>query len=126
MAHQNTSGGRPASSGPHHSLEEVKRLVASGKFMLMRGRALNLLVPPLTYTEALRFVAAAVQLLSVDNFHSSVQLTYEMADVYGLNVDGVGWYIKLCIDQSVPEVTVISFHPPEHAMRTKAGTIKPP
>jgi hypothetical protein len=126
MAYKNTSGRQPSSSGPHHSLDEVKRLVASGQFMLMKGRALNLLVPPLTYAEALRFVAAAVQLLSVDNFHQSVQLTHDVADEYGLNIDGTGWYIKLCIDQSEPEVTVISFHTPQFPMRTKAGTIKPP
>lgn len=126
MAYKNTSGGKPSSSGPHHSLDEVKRLVAAGKLTVMRGRALNLLVPPMTYAGAVGFVAAAIQLLSVDNFHSSVSLTYDVGDVYGLNVDGVGWYIKLCIDQDVPEVAVISFHPPEHAMRTKAGTIKPP
>lgn len=47
-----------------------------------------------------------------------------MSDVYGLNVDGTGWYIKLCIDQG--EVDVISFHPPEHPIRTRAGTITPP
>jgi hypothetical protein len=121
-----SSGGKPISSRPHYSLDEVKRLVASGQFMLMKGRALNLLVPPLTYAEALRFVAAAVQLLSVDNFHRSVQLTHDVADEYGLNIDGTGWYIKLCIDQIQPEVTVISFHTPQFPMRTKAGTIKPP
>ena len=94
--------------------------------MVMKGRALDLLVPPLTYAAALGFVAAAIQMLTVDNFHKSVQLTYDVADEYGLKIDGVGWYIKLCIDRTVPEVVVISFHPPQWPMRTKAGTIKPP
>jgi hypothetical protein len=49
-----------------------------------------------------------------------------LADEYGLNIDGSGWYIKLCIDRSVPEVVVLSFHTPQRPMRTKAGTIKPP
>jgi hypothetical protein len=84
-----------ANSGPHHQLDEVKKLVVAGE-------------------------------LAVDNFHRSVQLTYDVADEYGLNIDGVGWYIKLCIDRTVPEVVVISFHPPQWPMRTQAGTIKPP
>jgi hypothetical protein len=49
-------------------------------------RFVDLLVAPLTYAAALGFVAAAVQLLSVDNFYRSVQLTYDIADEY-LNVD---------------------------------------
>jgi hypothetical protein len=34
--------------------------------------------------------------------------------------------VKLCIDHDTPEVAVISFHPPEHPMRTPAGVVKPP
>jgi hypothetical protein len=111
---------------PHHPLDEVKKLVASGAFLLQKGRARDMLVPPLTYKQALAFVAAAVQSLTIDNFHRTVTLTYDVADEYGLNFNGSGWYIKLCIDHSVPEVAVISFHPPERPMRTRAGTIKPP
>jgi hypothetical protein len=55
-----------------------------------------------------------------------VQLTYDIADEYGINIEGTGWYIKLCIDRTVPEVVVISFHPPERPMRTAAGVVKPP
>lgn len=65
-------------------------------------------------------------MLSVDNFHRSVQLTHDVADEYGLNIDGTGWYIKICIDRTVPEVVVISFHTPQFPMRTKSGTVKPP
>jgi len=39
---------------------------------------------------------------------------------------GVGWYIKVCIDEDIPEVAVISFHPPTHPMKTKAGIVRPP
>ena len=115
-----------ATKGPHHSLDEVKRLVAANAFMVMKGRGLSLLVPPLTYAEATGFVAAAVHMLTVDNFHATVQLTYDIADEYGINIEGTGWYIKLCIDRTVPEVVVISFHPPERPMRTAAGVVKPP
>ena len=40
------------SAAPHYPLDEVKKLVAAGDFVVMKGRALNLLVPPLTYAEA--------------------------------------------------------------------------
>ena len=115
-----------ATTGPHHPLDEVKKLVAAGAFMVMRGKALDLLIPPLTYVAANGFVAAAIQMLTIDNFHQTVTLTYDVADEYGLNLDGTGWYIKLCIDRTVPEVVVISFHPPQWPMRTKAGIVKPP
>lgn len=36
-----------AAKGPHHRLDEVKKLVAVGAFMVMKGRGLSLLVPPL-------------------------------------------------------------------------------
>jgi hypothetical protein len=85
--------------GPHHSLDEVKKLVAAGAFTVMKGRGLALLVPPLTYREAMGFIATAIQMLTADNFCETVQLTY---------------------------VAVISFHPPEHPMRTPAGVVKPP
>ena len=125
MTYKSTSG---RIAGPCYSLDEVKRLVAAGKLWVMSGRALAQVVSTrtCTYAEAKEFVAAAVLLLSVDNFHESVQLPKDRVDVYGLNVGGVGWYIKLYIDYDQPEVTVISFHLPQHPMRTKAGTIKPP
>ncbi len=41
-----------AGTGPHHPLDQVKKLVAAGDFMVMKGRALDLLVPPLTYAAA--------------------------------------------------------------------------
>lgn len=113
-------------TGPRYPLDEVKKLVAADAFMVMKGRGLSLLVPPLTYAEAMGFVATAVQLLTIENFHATVQLTYDIADEYGVTIDGTGWYIKLCIDRSVPEVVVISFHPPERPMRTVAGVVKPP
>lgn len=125
MSHKSTAGGRPAKPGPHHPLDEVKRLVTAGKFSLSRTRAQDFLIPPRTLREARRYVAAALQSLSVENFEKSMQLRDDMSDVYGLNVDGTGWYIKLCIDDQ-GEVDVISFHPPEHPIRTRAGTITPP
>lgn len=88
----------------------MKKLVASGAFMVMKGRGLALLIPPLTYNEAMGFVAVAIDMLTADNFSETVELACDTADVYGLNIQNTGWYIKLCIDSDVPAVAVISFH----------------
>jgi hypothetical protein len=91
------------------------------------GRAFTALVGSLGSYQAVRhFVAAVIQRLSLDNFYQTVQLTYDIADEYGIYVDSSGWYIKLCIDSSDPEVSIISFHPPERPMKTKAGMVNPP
>ena len=79
-----------------------------------------------TCREAMGFIAAAIQMLTADNFCEAVQLTYDTADVYGINIQSTDRYVKLCIDDDTPEVAVISFHPPEHPMRTPAGVVKPP
>ena len=94
--------------------------------MVMKGRGLALLMPPLTYTEAMVFVATAIQMLTADNFCETVDLARDTADVYGLNIQNTGWYIKLCIDPDVPAVAVISFHPPMYPMTTPAGVVNSP
>jgi Motility quorum-sensing regulator, toxin of MqsA len=111
---------------PHYSIDEVKQLVAAGAFTVMKGRGLALLVPPLTYREAMGFVAAAIQMLTADNFCETVDLARDTADVYGLTIQSTGWYIKLCIDRDGPYVAVISFHPPMYPMTTPAGVVNPP
>ena len=118
--------GRVATTGPHHPLDQVKKLVAAGAFTVMKGRGLALLVPPLTYREAMSFVAVAIQMLTADNFSETVDLKYDTADVYGISIQSTGWYIKLCIDPDVPAVAVISFHPPMYPMTTPAGVVNPP
>jgi len=59
----------------------------------MKGRGLALLVPPLMYREAMGFVATAIHMLTADNFCETVRLTYDTADVYGINIQSTVWYI---------------------------------
>lgn len=109
---------------PHHSLAEVKRLVAAGDFDVLRKRALDFLVPPRSYQEAVELVASVIQTLSGRNFVKTVAQQHDLVDVYAATVDGQGWYIKVCIDPG-PQAVVISFHPPEHPVRTAAGIVRP-
>ena len=46
--------------------------------------------------------------------------------MYGVRIaDGSGWYLKITIDETVPEVAVISFHPLERPLKTNGGMVKP-
>jgi hypothetical protein len=46
-------------------------------------------------------------------------------DVYGVVREGAGWMLKICIDEAVPEVVCVSFHPLERGdLRTNGGLVK--
>lgn len=107
---------------PHYSLSRVKDLVAQGRVWLSRRRALDMFNTP---AEAHAFAARIARLLAIDHFSETVRLHVDVADVYGLTVDQRGWYIKLYIDEMVPETTFISLHPLEHPLHTNSGEVKP-
>jgi len=72
-------------------------------------------------TEAL--VAARAILAGITNkdFARTIALAHDIANEYGVRWAGAGWYLKLTIDETVPEVVVISLHPLEHPLRTNRG-----
>lgn len=107
---------------PHYPLERVKALVAQGNIWLSRKRAMDMFDTP---REAHAFAARVTAMLSVDHFCETVQLSQDKADVYGLTVDDCGWYVKLYIDETVPETTFISLHPLERPIKTNAGRVEP-
>ena len=60
------------------------------------------------------------------HFSHSLQQIWDVCDVYGVKAGGGGgWYLKITLDEQVPEVAVVSFHPLERALRTNGGTVKP-
>ena len=63
--------------------------------------------------------------LKLSSFAETVELTWSVADVYGLKLEGCGWYLKVTIDETEPQVLVISFHPLECPIRTNGGIVKP-
>ena len=107
---------------PHYPLERVKELVAQGKVWLSRRRALDMFDTP---REAHAFAARVTALLTIDHFSETVQLSVDKADIYGIHVDDCGWYVKLYIDETVPETTFISLHPLEHPLNTNARKVDP-
>jgi hypothetical protein len=108
---------------PHFPLERLKELVARPRgLFIQRERALDFFA---TYTEAYATVRQVILGLSPSSFAHTVQLTYDIADVYGVRVQGAGWYLKVTVDEGVPAVAVISFHPLERALKTSGGVVKP-
>jgi len=63
--------------------------------------------------------------LMMSQYAETVELTWDVADVYGVQIDGEGWYLKIAIDEEQPEVAVISFHPLERRLKTRGGWVNP-
>ena len=81
-----------------------------------------------TPNEAIAFAKRLTRLLEVENFSETLKLSTDTADVYGIEVDGTGWYVKLYIDTyepNAPEASFISLHPLERALQTNAGVVLP-
>lgn len=69
---------------------------------------------------------ATINELTVRQFAETQKLTWDVADVYAVRMaDGSGWYLKITIDEEVPEVAVISFHPLERPLKTNGGMVQP-
>jgi hypothetical protein len=108
---------------PHWPLTRVKALAAKdGGLFIQRTRALDFFE---TFGDAVRAARAAIAGLGEAQFSSTVTLTWDVADVYGVRIEGHGWYLKLTIDEGVPEVAVISFHPLERPLKTNGGMVRP-
>jgi hypothetical protein len=111
---------------PHWPLDRVKQLVSEGKVFVQKTRALEFFA---TMEAAYLTVEATVSGLTTKAFAHSMQQTQDVCDVYGVLVEGDGWYLKICIDEgtpeNAPEVAVVSFHPLERPLRTNSGEVKP-
>jgi hypothetical protein len=107
---------------PHWSLERVRELAASGQVFVQRSRALDSFD---SLEEAFEAACQTLVGLTEDSFSHTVDLTWDVADVYGVVREDGGWYLKICIDEEEPEVAVISFHRLERPLRTRAGVVRP-
>jgi Motility quorum-sensing regulator, toxin of MqsA len=107
----------------HWDLERVRAMVAADSFLIQQTRAQMFIGGK--YEDSRREMQTVVAGLSTKNFSHSQTLTWDVADVYGIRFRGGGWYLKLTIDEEVPEVAVISFHPLEAPLRTNGGEVRP-
>lgn len=108
---------------PHWPLARLKSLAAqkNGLFV-QRTRALAFFG---SLEEAYETARTTIAALNMAAFAHSVELTQDVADVYGVRLGVAGWYLKVTIDEAVPEVAVISFHPLERPLKTNGGVVKP-
>jgi hypothetical protein len=107
---------------PHWSLDHVKMLVANDKLFIQRTRALAFFEDRAAATVAVKKVVSD---LTQRSFHGTEVQTYDTCDVYGVRWEGDGWYLKICVDEAMPEVAVLSFHPLERPLRTNGGMVNP-
>jgi hypothetical protein len=109
---------------PHWPLARVQALarLPDGLFVqVSRARAFFV-----DRRSAIAACRAAISALTLKDFARSQELTWDIADIYAVRMpDGAGWYLKITIDESVPEVAVISFHPLERSIVTNGGVVKP-
>ena len=107
---------------PHWPLDCVKTLVADGKVFIQRNRALVFFADREAATRAVQQVISGLTLRS---FAETKTQTYDTCDVYGVRWGDEGWYLKICVDETMPEVAVLSFHPLAHPLRTNGGMVSP-
>jgi hypothetical protein len=103
-------------------MNEVKAMAARAEGLLLsRTRAVAFFPDADTAYAIARETIAG---LSISNFSRTVRLERDVADVYGVRMDGRGWYIKLTVRED-EHVVMISFHPLARALRTKQGKVNP-
>ena len=108
---------------PHWPLAEIRSLAAKERLVLTHAACDHFS----TRTDALDWIHGVIAELRVQDYAHSVQLEVHTADVYGVVVEGFGWYIKLTItsDACGKLALVISCHPVERPLMTRLGTIEP-
>ena len=107
---------------PHWPLARIQQLATKRKLFIQRTRALDFFPTPM---EAFSAAKEVLTTLEIKSFAQTVKLTHDVADVYGVVIEQHGWYLKLTIDETEPEVVVISFHPLERPLKTRGGMVKP-
>lgn len=107
------------SKKPHWDLAVVKSLNAAGKLILTKTKAQS------SFTDAAAAMNAAKTLVDqlTDRQFAETLVQLDICDVYGVQFQGCGWYLKLTIDELL---VVVSLHPLQWSLRTNGGIVAPP
>jgi len=110
-------------SKPRWPLAQVKTLAAEGR-LLVTQRVCDVFP---TQSEALLVVSNVLSELRLADFAYSAVLARHVADVYGVVVEGAGWYLKFSVgeDAEARAVVVISFHLLDRPLETRGGMVMP-
>jgi hypothetical protein len=109
---------------PHWPLDDVKTTAAEHNGVLLKKtRALDFFhKPAVAYATARRVIAD----LTLSDFSESKQQQFdEWFDIYGIRIGSDGWMLKFTIDESQPQVVIVSLHPLERPIRTNGGVVNP-
>jgi hypothetical protein len=109
------------SAKPRWAIAKVKDLGGRGQILV----AHEICDAFPTRSEAVATLAEVLEDLRLADFARTDELQHCLADVYGVVVDGAGWYLKLTVAETGPAVLVISFHRLERPLRTKGGMVEP-
>ena len=109
--------------GPRHALATVRSLAATDDFVVGHGRALAMFDDVASARSAIR---AAIAGLSALAFAHTVEMPSGPFDVYGVEREDGGWYLKLALLQvQGRRLFVVSFHPLEFPLATSGGWVHP-
>lgn len=103
---------------PYWNLENVKALAASGKLILTKTKAEKSFPDPATAMAAAR---ATIGDLTERQFAETLKQV-DICDVYGVRINGSGWYLKVTIDELL---VVVSLHPMLKPLHTNSGILRP-
>lgn len=115
----------------HWDLVEVQALAAARKVRWSASRAID----PLREVCGSQWKQHGLRILGkLDEgaFHGTVDQRSIKFDVYGVRHEGIGWYVKLSIDNVLDakgavteQLFTISCHPLERPLRTSGGQVQP-
>ena len=118
---------------PKYDLGQVQALVDAGRYWFSApSRSLSEVIRvyretalPKSQSEAEEFIRFGVEALEPKHFVGrTMQWGSEIADQYGIMLDGRPWFIKFLIGAE-GDLEEISFHPPEKPLPIKSGEVIP-
>ena len=101
---------------PYWDLQNVKMLAASGKLYLSKTKAQKSFSDPAT---AMSTARATIGDLTERQFAETLRQV-DTCDVYGVRINGCGWYLKVTIDELL---VVVSLHPLLRPLHTNSGIL---
>lgn len=107
---------------PHWEIDRVKELAASGKMIMTESKALASFP---TFDAAAAAANAVIAGLHQGIFAETLIQTTK-CDVYGVKLNGKGWYLKVTIDHDPEEeLIIVSLHPLARPLKTNTGMVMP-
>ena len=112
-------------SKPYYKLHKLLHEIENNNFWIMRTRARETVVKTLgcTNREAENYIKLALLNLNESNFSKCIKSMAPPTDCYGLEYNGIGWLIKINMDEDDNEVNIVSFHIPEYPLHTRKGIL---